>query len=589
MFTALMPNPKQQFFDNNGIPLIAGKVYTYDAGTSNPKATYTNEIGTIPQANPIILNARGEPANAIRWVGAYRVEVRDVLNNLIYTVDDFQTPIGADEIADITGAGLVGFDIGQVYPLGSVGRFLVDLGLSTGATFMRYISSVVGAVARTVQAKLRDEVTTADFGCVGNGVADDTVALGKVKTALNSGVVVRGLPGVHLTSLPLVFTSAPNFICDPGFRIKLTAAADSVIKIDGSGGGPGWLYGSQLKNLILDGNGFAQHGLDLKNVINGTFDDVRVTNTVVSGFKLGWAQLCNFRNIIVSGNIEAFTTTPQNGILVDGTVSSSANTFENISMEKVSGSGVKALSLINSQFIGGTSEGNAVGLEFGETVDVGRTAVGNIVLGMDMEVNSVSDVILRVTANTNSFYALQAGYLSPAVQILGSSNNYFSGGSVGGITMNAASHDNRIDSVKMFGVGATITDAGTFNNWRGIYNVSTATRIADSGTRGKVNYAPGAGATVSIDLAVCNFASVRATGTPINIALVPVATDALEVDVTIYNVSGAPIVVNWSAAFKITGWVNPANGFNRTARFRIDNASGGFVFVEFITAVDNAN
>lgn len=91
MTTALMPNPKQQYFFAAGIPLVGGKIYTYAAGTNTPKQTFTDFAGTIPQANPIILNARGEPASAIFWSGNYKVEIRDALNNLIYTVDNYNS------------------------------------------------------------------------------------------------------------------------------------------------------------------------------------------------------------------------------------------------------------------------------------------------------------------------------------------------------------------------------------------------------------------------------------------------------------------------------------------------------------------
>lgn len=48
-----------QFFDNNGVPLAGGKLYTYDAGTTNPQTTYTSSSGAIAHTNPIILDAAG--------------------------------------------------------------------------------------------------------------------------------------------------------------------------------------------------------------------------------------------------------------------------------------------------------------------------------------------------------------------------------------------------------------------------------------------------------------------------------------------------------------------------------------------------
>jgi hypothetical protein len=51
----------------NGIPAAGAKLFTYAAGSSTKQTTYTDEAGTIPQTNPIILDARGEPAQPI-WL-----------------------------------------------------------------------------------------------------------------------------------------------------------------------------------------------------------------------------------------------------------------------------------------------------------------------------------------------------------------------------------------------------------------------------------------------------------------------------------------------------------------------------------------
>lgn len=61
MATALLsPNAKQQFFDNAGAPASGFKLYTYATGTTNPLATYQDQGATAANANPIILDARGE-------------------------------------------------------------------------------------------------------------------------------------------------------------------------------------------------------------------------------------------------------------------------------------------------------------------------------------------------------------------------------------------------------------------------------------------------------------------------------------------------------------------------------------------------
>lgn len=52
-----------QFFDNNGIPLAGGKLYTYEAGTTTPQSTYTDSTGGTALANPIVLDSAGRVPN----------------------------------------------------------------------------------------------------------------------------------------------------------------------------------------------------------------------------------------------------------------------------------------------------------------------------------------------------------------------------------------------------------------------------------------------------------------------------------------------------------------------------------------------
>jgi hypothetical protein len=57
----------QQFFDNNGIPLAGGLIYTYQAGSSTLFTTYTTSAGTIANSNPIILDSAGRTPQEI-WM-----------------------------------------------------------------------------------------------------------------------------------------------------------------------------------------------------------------------------------------------------------------------------------------------------------------------------------------------------------------------------------------------------------------------------------------------------------------------------------------------------------------------------------------
>lgn len=82
----LLPEGKQSFTDDAGNPLVGGKLYTYDAGTNTPRPTFVDATGTIPNTNPVILNARGEAT--VFWDGSYKAVLKDANDVTIWTVDN---------------------------------------------------------------------------------------------------------------------------------------------------------------------------------------------------------------------------------------------------------------------------------------------------------------------------------------------------------------------------------------------------------------------------------------------------------------------------------------------------------------------
>jgi hypothetical protein len=89
----LSPSPVQQFLDNNGRPLIGGKLFTYIAGTNTKLATYTDAGGVSQNTNPILLDYRGECDLWIPPNVAYKLVLSpsgdtDPPTNPIWTVDE---------------------------------------------------------------------------------------------------------------------------------------------------------------------------------------------------------------------------------------------------------------------------------------------------------------------------------------------------------------------------------------------------------------------------------------------------------------------------------------------------------------------
>ena len=121
-----------QFFNNDGTVLAGGKLYTYAAGTSTPKATYTTVAGNIAHTNPIILDSSGRVPGGQIWLLAqsYKFSIFTSANVLIATYDN------------IYGQGAAAFQVQNFTGTGSQTAFtLSDTSLGENYTFV-YINGV---------------------------------------------------------------------------------------------------------------------------------------------------------------------------------------------------------------------------------------------------------------------------------------------------------------------------------------------------------------------------------------------------------------------------------------------------------------
>lgn len=83
----LVPWLTSQFFYPNGQPLAGGLLYSYEAGTSTPVATYTDSTGGTSNTNPVVANSRGEMSVWITNNVAYKFVLTDAAGNTIWTRD----------------------------------------------------------------------------------------------------------------------------------------------------------------------------------------------------------------------------------------------------------------------------------------------------------------------------------------------------------------------------------------------------------------------------------------------------------------------------------------------------------------------
>ena len=118
----------QQFFDNNGVPLSGGLLYAYQAGSTTPQATYTDINGTVPNANPIVLDASGRSATQV-WLTYgyfYKFVLKNAAGETIGTYDNIYGIVGVQTAVGTTiPTGMISLWYGSI---GSVpaGWYLCD-------------------------------------------------------------------------------------------------------------------------------------------------------------------------------------------------------------------------------------------------------------------------------------------------------------------------------------------------------------------------------------------------------------------------------------------------------------------------------
>lgn len=164
VFLSPLGGAAAQFFDNNGVILSGGKIYTYAAGTTTPQTTYTSSSGATAHANPIVLDSAGRVPGGEIWL----------TNGLVYkfTIE--------------TSAAVL---------LGTYDNVSGINAISINATNVEYDPPFTGALTSgyTVADKLEQTVSVKDFGAVGDGVTNDTAAIQAAITASNSVYFPQGL------------------------------------------------------------------------------------------------------------------------------------------------------------------------------------------------------------------------------------------------------------------------------------------------------------------------------------------------------------------------------------------------------------
>lgn len=225
MTAFISPPPRLQFFTNAGVPMAGGLLYTYAAGTTTPLVTYTDSTGLVANTNPVILDSRGEASIWLGGVG-YKFKLATPANVDVWTQDNIAPGSSA---------------------------------------YMTYTPAGTGAVTTTVQAKLRESVSVKDFGAVGDGVTDDTVA-----------IQLAFISAAAFTPKKTVYFPAGIYVINPSTTIDATGCS-----IDGDGQNVSIIKPSALSTGVVAGFQHIAYNTDANFTVSNI--QINLTNVTYTG------------------------------------------------------------------------------------------------------------------------------------------------------------------------------------------------------------------------------------------------------------------------------------------------------------------
>jgi hypothetical protein len=263
MVAAISPDPRLQFFANDGSFLVGGKLYTYAAGTTTPLATYTSSTGGTANTNPVILDSRGE---ASVWLGSskYKFVLKNANDVEVWTQDNLQA-----------GANVDGSNATGTWPISITGNAATAT-LAATATYATTAGSVTPGV--TVDKIIAGTNITISPGTgVGNVTINAASAGGTVTSvsgAGTSGFTLTGGPittSGTLTVTPPAPSTAGNVLTSDGTNWVSSAPSGTTY-----GGVGSYLFGVPQYNIT------ATQGSTVSGIYSGALYPISNSNSYVT-------------------------------------------------------------------------------------------------------------------------------------------------------------------------------------------------------------------------------------------------------------------------------------------------------------------
>ena len=306
-------------------------------------------------------------------------------------------------------------------------------------------------------------VNVKDFGAVGDGIHDDSSAIAAAIAHCAANYTELFFPpGVYAHGSTLNFAVTGLRVDFGGALLKHTGAGCAVSIDSGPDSDDGKVYNIIFRNLRIQGNPATTDGLLLRGAHHLLLDSVKVHDVSQAAIRCQWVVGAQINSFVCSVNESPFAVQPAYGIVLDqrGEGYYCTNvTCISPAVEKVSASGIFLKRASHCNFIGGTSEGNARGID-----DADQRNFGNVFQSMWFEENSISDADLYGSGYLfSNCYLGSSGARDPNVNCIFARRMQFTGGWIRSINLQSTS-------------SGTILSAVSISNYPGLGIIGPGTR-----------------------------------------------------------------------------------------------------------------
>ena len=290
---SLTPTPKQQFFDDNGNPLVAGKVFTYAGGTTTPIATFTDQTGLTANTNPIILDASGRCDIWLLATLAYKYVVTDSNDVQLYTVDNIVVPPDILSFGSPPPIGNVAPNTGAFTTLSASGDVVTFSGfgatrLQNGTTSDRPAPSSAGMIRYNTSLNQFEGYGSSGWGAIGGagatGGGTNQVFYQNDQTITTSYSLTAGKNA--MSTGPITFASSfAGTGSIAGTTLTISAVTAGVLAVGSVIAGSGVTAGTTITALGTGSGGAGTYTVGTSQSVSSTAITSDIVLTVPDGVR----------------------------------------------------------------------------------------------------------------------------------------------------------------------------------------------------------------------------------------------------------------------------------------------------------------